>query len=191
MLSTLHANTSEMRQVRSKNGLKDTRKPACVITYNDYMLGVDRADQLIAYYPFDRKSLKWWKKVFFYLLSMAVCQSFVIYKIKYDTDPSQYAFRINLFEELFAASHDPTVPRIHASVSRNKRRASVDTLQRLEEVPVLEYVPSTEKRKDAMRRCYVCSSHGRRKETRFQCATCRKAFCAVPCFSAYHTMINY
>lgn len=191
MLSTMHDASSTVKQVRSKTGMKDVRKPSCVITYNDFMLGVDRADQLMSYYPFDRKSLKWWKKVFFYLLSVAVCQAMIIYKISYGIEISQYDFRLTLFRELFAATHDPTVPRILPSVSRNKRKASIDTLQRLEEVPELVFVPPTEKRMNAMRKCFVCSSHNTRKETRYMCATCNKAFCVVPCFSNYHTKINY
>ena len=52
------------------------KKPKCIIDYNTYMHGVDTADQYLAYYPFIRKTVKWPKKVFFYLLQ---CCLFNIY----------------------------------------------------------------------------------------------------------------
>jgi hypothetical protein len=45
-----------------------TKNPKCVADYNTQMRGVDTADQYLAYYPFIRKTVKWPKKVFFYLL---------------------------------------------------------------------------------------------------------------------------
>src|SRR5215469_15514917 len=45
------------------------KKPKCFIDYNNHnMHGVDTADQYLAYYPFIRKTVKWPKKVFFFLL---------------------------------------------------------------------------------------------------------------------------
>ena len=40
-------------------------KPAVIQLYNDKMLGEDKSDQLASYYAFLRKSMKWWRKVFF------------------------------------------------------------------------------------------------------------------------------
>ncbi len=44
-------------------------KPKVVEDYNQHMLGVDKLDQLVRYYSFVRKSIKWWRKVFFWWLS--------------------------------------------------------------------------------------------------------------------------
>ncbi|XP_067934961.1 piggyBac transposable element-derived protein 4-like [Watersipora subatra] len=46
-------------------------KPGPIIDYNKYMGGVDLADQCIKYYNMDRRSLKWYKKLFFHLLDIA------------------------------------------------------------------------------------------------------------------------
>ena len=48
-------------------------------TYNDNMLGVDKTDQLAAYYSFLRKSVKWWRKVLFWLLEVSTMNSYIIY----------------------------------------------------------------------------------------------------------------
>ncbi|GFQ70869.1 piggyBac transposable element-derived protein 4 [Trichonephila clavata] len=47
--------------------------------YNKIMGGVDLADQVANVYELDRKSCKWWKKVFFRLLMSAVVNSWIAY----------------------------------------------------------------------------------------------------------------
>jgi Na+/melibiose symporter-like transporter len=37
-------------------------KPA-VLDYNRYKTGVDRSGQMLSYYSFSRKTIKWWKKL--------------------------------------------------------------------------------------------------------------------------------
>lgn len=39
------------------------KKPLLIIKDNDYMSDVDRQDQLMSYYPYERKTLRWYKKV--------------------------------------------------------------------------------------------------------------------------------
>ena len=53
-------------------GNHQTSKPAAVVRYNKNKAGVDRADQMASYYPMYRKTVKWWKKVFFGLFTMAL-----------------------------------------------------------------------------------------------------------------------
>lgn len=43
------------------------------------MGGVDSADQLSGMYELDRKSQKWWKKVFYRLVMMSAVHSWIIY----------------------------------------------------------------------------------------------------------------
>src|SRR5215475_11237864 len=52
-------------------------KPKCVIDYNRHMQGVDAVDQCLAYYPLIRKTVKWPKKVFFFLLQCCLFNSYV------------------------------------------------------------------------------------------------------------------
>jgi hypothetical protein len=39
--------------------------PTTVLDYNKYKTGVDRSDQMLSYYSFERKMIKWWKKLSF------------------------------------------------------------------------------------------------------------------------------
>ena len=36
------------------------------------MLGVDKLDQFATYYSFLHKSVKWWRKIFFWIVEVAV-----------------------------------------------------------------------------------------------------------------------
>ena len=57
-------------------------EPVTVIDYNMYMGGGDMADQLISYYGFAHHMVKWWNRGFFYLLDMAVVNSYVLYTMQ-------------------------------------------------------------------------------------------------------------
>jgi hypothetical protein len=80
MVSTIHfAQMTEIQNKRQPE--KRMMKPESVADYNKYMHGVDTADQHMSHYPFMRKSVKWTKKVFLYLLLSAVCNSHAMYKL--------------------------------------------------------------------------------------------------------------
>ena len=55
-------------------------KSVVIDDYNQYMLGVDKLDQLASYYSFLNKSVKWWRKVLFWMLEIAVINAYIIYK---------------------------------------------------------------------------------------------------------------
>ena len=54
-------------------------KPSTIREYSKYMDSVDRCDQYLSYYPVPRRSMKWWKKVFFWLLELCIINSMCIY----------------------------------------------------------------------------------------------------------------
>ena len=62
-------------EVRTHRG-QQKQKPAVVQLYNNHMLGVD---QLASYYAFLRKSVKWWRKVMFWLLEVSVINKYIVF----------------------------------------------------------------------------------------------------------------
>ena len=56
-----------------------TEKPTVVANYDQFMLGVDKLDQQMAYYNFLHKSVKWWRNIV-RLLEVMVINAYVIYK---------------------------------------------------------------------------------------------------------------
>jgi hypothetical protein len=57
-------------------------KPAAVVSYNNSKAGVDRMDQMTSYYSFNRKTVKWWKKLFFYLINIGIVNSHRLFRMQ-------------------------------------------------------------------------------------------------------------
>ena len=47
---------------KNRNG-KEQFKPEPISNYNRSMSGIDRQDQMHSYYPFTRKTIRWYKKL--------------------------------------------------------------------------------------------------------------------------------
>ena len=69
MISTKHIHS----MVNTTNRRKQVKvKPQAVNNYNVNMGGVDQSDQLLSYYSSQRKTIRWYKKVFLHILELAV-----------------------------------------------------------------------------------------------------------------------
>ncbi len=167
--------------------------PPCLPDYHKYMRGVDRADQLMAYYNVGRRSVKWWKRVFAYFIEASILNAFIF--SKFAPGGSRYkdslAFRLELAELLVGGfTCRKVISRTHSD--RN--------LSRLESTASRKHLPhATSKKRD----CVVCSEVRKRKGlTRAQyrhenciiCMDCNVHLCIAPsrnCFEKYHTYIEY
>lgn len=70
MLSSKHGPT--METTGRQRGETEEVKPKMVIDYNQNKAGVDVSDQLSSYHPFERRTIKWYKKLFFRYVSNSV-----------------------------------------------------------------------------------------------------------------------
>jgi len=188
MLSTYHDATVETIQRKSRGGeMKEINKPTVVIDYNKQMGAVDRADQLCTSYNFARKSVKWWRKIFFWLLETSTVNSFILYnaeKCRQGEQPVEHLkFRRRLIMQL--------VGDIRNQPKRKGRPSTKDKAERLNRKPhFLDQDGS--KHKD----CAVCSRRdqkGGRKTTVYYCKTCSRHPGLHPtrCFELYHTVTDY
>lgn len=81
LMSNCHGNQLGSVSRRQKDGtLKEYSCPEAIVFYNKKMGGVDKADQYSTTYEVDRKSEKWWKRVFHRLLMVAVSNSWIIFQ---------------------------------------------------------------------------------------------------------------
>ena len=55
----------------------DLTCPRCLPDYQKYMRGVDRGDQLMSYYNVGRRSRKWWKRIFYYLIEVSFLNAYM------------------------------------------------------------------------------------------------------------------
>ena len=184
MLTTMHnASMTNTGKVDRKGN--DIVKPSCVLTYNRGMGGVDNSDQRASTYCSVRKQVKWYKKLFFYMFDMCVVNSYLVYKELRNGEAccDLLQFRMMLVNQLIITSTLPEYKR--------GRPHSLPSPSRLSGRHFLELIPPTDKKAKPQKRCVVCHSHAKRKETIYQCDVCKVPLCAVPCFQAYHTKRNY
>lgn len=183
MLSTLYADnsTQTVRRLHKKNAVEEVKKPTIVCKYNKSMGGVDIADQFISSYSFTRKSIKWWRKVFFWLLETALVNSFLLYNANQDQNNKvrQRKYRKMLIHELVGNV---------ANLKKRGRPSNSQDEERLNGKLHLPYPLPTGKSKD----CSVCSDRRpgkERKRTNFFCKTCANnpGLHIGECFEKYHT----
>ncbi|XP_022099413.1 piggyBac transposable element-derived protein 4-like [Acanthaster planci] len=178
MLSTMHRADIRGTGKRDRTGA-EKKKPACVLEYNALMGGVDISDQLAANHRATRKSMKWYKKLFFYLLDMTLVNSYCMHRVV-GHRLSFLDFRLQLVRELL---FDEPLPEY-----RPQRDTPPATSSRF----VGRHFPVTLERNSYgdyhYRRCVLCSSKGQRKKTHIECDSCHQALCIVPCFRDYHTV---
>jgi hypothetical protein len=54
--------------------------PITVLDYNKYETGLDRSDQMLSYYSCERKTIKWWKKLFFHSFDLAIVNAHILHQ---------------------------------------------------------------------------------------------------------------
>ena len=185
MLSTYHDAATETVQQRTRSGVQEIVKPTVIVNYTRRMGAVDRADHYCASYGFMRKSLKWWRKVFFWLLEVAVVNSYILFKHN-QTDKTirHLKYRKNLIRQLVGSQR-------HIA-QRPGRRSSLDEEERLTKKPhFIEQLP-----RNNTKDCAVCSDRktpGMRRKTVYCCKTCTRKPGLHPgdCFEKYHTKTIY
>ena len=189
VLSTIH--NLEMQELVKRNNI--VKKPQAILDYNHTMGGVDRADQHLTDYPVARKrGKKFYMKIFLHLLDQSIWNSYVLYK-KSGGSKTHAQFRLDLAEELIEQNKLEAV----STSAKKTRPGKLPNPLRLTDRHFPDFVPSTENKENAARRCAVCCSkkddRGKkvRKETRYYCKECNVGLCAVPCFKIYHTQKNF
>jgi len=82
LLSTAHNQsvTSVLKRLKGCRDKKSVACPTCIQDYNLYMGGVDLSDQYLSYYSLTHpKTLKWWKKIFWRMIDIAILDSWIIF----------------------------------------------------------------------------------------------------------------
>jgi hypothetical protein len=166
MLSTQHNNRMTRVAVRAPGGRKEKDKPQCIETYNQNMAGIDLSDQMINYYAFNRKTLKWWKKHFFHLFNLALVNSYTLLNFLMKAEGMErLRMKDFLLQIAMGFVHKAGVD-VEDVVLNQPMRTPVN---RLEGRHFPSYNPPTEKRQRPLRACKVCkdkAEYRRKRENR-------------------------
>jgi len=157
-----------------KNG-NIIKKPKSVIKYNEYMSKIDRQDQMTSYYPFERKTLRWYKKIGIHCLHLLLVNSYFLYN-KYAKKTTLYDYRISVIEALL--SDKQIIQDNTPQIIKNKKN----------EAHYPKKVDKNDKKKYKYKRCQICSEKGIRKDTIYYCTECKEqpGLCLENCFEQYH-----
>jgi hypothetical protein len=195
-LSSKHKNANMTdtgkKQRKKKGGEQEENviKPKCILEYNKGMGGVDRHDQVLASFPVMRRFVKGYRKMAFYMMDIAIFNSYVIYKKlkKGNNDKRNYVdYRVDLAEQIL---ENVTLPEY----GTRGRQSHGDTPTRLQAKTWAHFprnIPPTEKKKNPTRACRVCASNKKRSETTWECDKCLVALHVPECFRKYHTLQKY
>ena len=184
MVST--RSSAALTVVSSRKSHTPTVKPVVVDDYNHHMKGVDLADQHAVYYSFIRKTVKWWRKVMFWIVETATVNSYIIYKETVPNPKSHVAFRRSVIESLASRYIVSAPPRRLVGRPRKRAHPDGDVPERLtQRLHILE--------QRTQRSCVVCRAAGRKSRPLYYCKTCPEnpQLCIGYCFERYHTVLEY
>ena len=107
LLSTLDEGGVSTTRRRSKHGVDgfvERVKPLLVQLYK-YMGGVDKCDQLLTYYRFKHRTVKWWRIAFIRLIDIAIVNAYILYAMSNQQQRklNHQQFRVQLAKELLLA----------------------------------------------------------------------------------------
>ena len=199
LASTLHTGGFGLSTKRDPATGEFVRRPLCVLDYDKYMGAVDRSDQMLTYQAFLRRSVKWWKKVFFHMLMLSVLNSYILYKEHCrkigKSPPLQRVFRKECVKEMIEAAS--------GEKPQQADQVGEEILMRLtaRHFPRKVAPKPGAKKLNPARICVVCSTTTgkrkapgdgrRRKETTCECPKCNVGLCWQPCFGIFHQYRDY
>uniref|UniRef100_A0A1B6GN37 PiggyBac transposable element-derived protein domain-containing protein n=1 Tax=Cuerna arida TaxID=1464854 RepID=A0A1B6GN37_9HEMI len=168
-ISTQYDN--EMVQTTNRRNQKRTL-PKPIMYYNSHMKGTDRLDQMVSYYPCERKTLRWQKNIFVHFLQVVIVNSLYLYNMYNSDRLSLYDIRVCVLEDL--------LPPKEAPLLITPTRNSMHSLSKL--------MKRKGNGKSVTRRCRICYQEGKCKETVYYCAVCpdEPGLCELGCCDKYH-----
>lgn len=187
-LSNFHdPNQTLTVQRKEKDGsISDIPCPQILSDYNSNMNFVDNFDRLKNDYQIDRKSKKWYLRLFFHFLDAAITNSFIIHKEVGSEKLTNKEFRRAVYEGLLAKSivcpMDTTPGPKRKSVQVRSHKPFVSKNIRLESSRH-QPIRSTSKR------CAACSTKKVPIRTIWMCSTCNVPLClrkGKDCFQNFH-----
>ena len=184
---------SSTTPVETRRGLT-VQKPTMITAYNNNMNGCDRADQNVGYYGMHkRKSIKWWKKIFHWLLELCHINARILFLLTRTEPPTRHSLvkfkdaLISQLTEAAAALNAAPEPAPIMPALNTPQNAPVQVVARL--APESHFAETVR----ADRNCKVCSKPGNCKRTTNVCATCpgKPHLCRNVCFQTWHTRIKF
>lgn len=167
----------------ARNPANSRAKPESVLLYNKKMGGVDSIDKSVKPFGSHRKTYKWYKKIFFHFVDVAVYNAWQAYKVIHTVGTNKFEafsdFLIDIIESIM----------VECQVQRSARGRK--PLVRKPET-IDYHIPVRKGRSD----CVWCKrKEGKpRSQTQYTCSTCKVRLCLQKgdssCYMEYHQSLK-
>ncbi|GBM86783.1 PiggyBac transposable element-derived protein 3 [Araneus ventricosus] len=195
-LSNYHGTEVCKIQRKQKDGsIMDIPAPTIVRDYNRHMGGVDKSDMLKSLYDRDRKAKKWWHRLFFGIIEIAMVNSYICYSDIQDKIPLlEYKRRVTqgLITMSKVSSKKRGRPRSDAGEiselppPKKRKTANFSVSDDIRQQNKGAHWPVFVKNRG---RCEFCASKKIESRPHSQCTLCKVFLCVNEkknCFYQYH-----
>ena len=187
LVSSVHNTQTFEKTVRTKSTAEHMRvveKPTAIELYSRFMQGVDRSDQLLWYKLSTHRQMKWWKKLFMYMLEVSVVNACIIFKKLHKTRTvSSTKFRLAVVNGLLENYARPP-----STFARPPSNPPSRLLERHFLAVNTQMTPAGRPTRPDCEAALTVLRNATRLRPSVSSVECR---CAVPCFKRYHTMVDY
>lgn len=142
----------------------------------------------MSYYPFGRKTMKWWKKAFFHIYMMGLFNCYRMHCMKTTNKSISFCDYLKALAKSYVELAGENIERQPNTPAPPRSREGTQ-YQPGRHFP--ERIPPTEKKAKPTRACAHCppkiNANGKRTkcESSWQCFECKVTLC-IECFHPYH-----
>ena len=163
----------------------ESTMPGFIHQYNSAMNGCDRANQGVGYCGiFNRKSRKWWKKIFHWIVEITQHNSHILHILATEKKTPRASFKRRLVAEMTELASQKLTEAEKAGPKKNAAgRKAANPIERLTGNKHLVALS------DKDRNCVVCSTPAQQRRTKYYCSGCtnKPYLHAKGCFEQYHS----
>lgn len=193
-LNTKKENNNTQKDVSFKSYIKENVMiPASIAEYTQHMGGVDLFDQKASYYSIQLRSHRWYMKILFHFIEIAIINSYIIYqnvcKLANKSFMNHLLYRKAIIRDLVKPMRESLGISITKKKSNNKRKSeSSFVADGIIDDCRLEEIPSSSGRKTTRYSCQMHSdedSEVRVPQTRYWCGRCKIPVCILKCYDKH------
>ena len=166
---------------RLKDGkLIDIHCPKAIKDYNKFIRGVDRFNQRISCYKFDRKFKRNWLRLFIFFFNASLANSFICYNQLAETKLLYLNYLVLVAKSLCSGAQ-----RVDRGRPPSDKKHNTSSPQRAAQMTGDMHLPVNGTR----RRCAYCSTKEVQVRSNIECSICKLALCVKDeknCFYEYH-----
>ena len=190
LLTTFHKGNMVDTGKRDPMTREPVIKPDITQDYTLNMRLIDKADMLLGPVECIRKTIKWYKKLFFHLIDISMLNAYNMYLTKTGDRVAIRDFYYEVGRQLLIMHGEPV-----ASI-RGRTLGGPGAIDRLSAsnwltLHKLVPIPQTRTGQRGQRQCVVCMRGTRRPakrtRTKWMCLECEVCLCVHPCYIEYHT----